>query len=480
MKRPIQRCGLIFAIYALLAVLFYTLAGVGFRQGTGSTIMVSPRTVIGEMFAGSVVEQSFLSSYDALDGITLFGATYSRNNDDTLEIAVYDENNVCLSSAELNTYDLPDNAEWHIDFERPATGVKGKRLTLAVTSLRGGPDNAVTLYCGDSRNTGRFELEVDGAETARHNGLALDGQLCLSVAGTNYYRLAEYYWIIAAALGAVLAAYLVWTVICAKRGRLALLHSLIIKAVKYRFLLKQLVVRDFKTKYKRSVLGILWSFLNPLLTMLVLYIVFSTLFKSSIANFPVYLLSGIVVWSFFNEATGMCLSSITGNAGLITKVNVPKYIYPFSRTLSSLVNFMFSLLPLLIVMLITRTSFHLPILLLPFPIFCLFIFALGIGLMLATSMVFFRDTQFLWGVVSTLWMYLTPIFYDVGIIPARFLLLYKMNPLYHLVRTFRIILIQGVSPEPKAYLLCLVASLVPFVLGVIVFKKNENRFVFYL
>jgi hypothetical protein len=110
---------------------------VGFRQGTGSTIMVSPRTVIGEMFAGSVVEQSFLSSYDALDGITLFGATYSRNNDDTLEIAVYDENNVCLSSAELNTYDLPDNAEWHIDFERPATGVKGKRLTLAVTSLRG-------------------------------------------------------------------------------------------------------------------------------------------------------------------------------------------------------------------------------------------------------------------------------------------------------------------------------------------------------
>jgi ABC-2 type transport system permease protein len=245
-------------------------------------------------------------------------------------------------------------------------------------------------------------------------------------------------------------------------------------------LLKQLVVRDFKTKYKRSVLGILWSFLNPLLTMLVLYIVFSTLFKSSIANFPVYLLSGIVVWSFFNEATGMCLSSITGNAGLITKVNVPKYIYPFSRTLSSLVNFMFSLLPLLIVMLITRTSFHLPILLLPFPIFCLFIFALGIGLMLATSMVFFRDTQFLWGVVSTLWMYLTPIFCDVGIIPARFLLLYKMNPLYHLVRTFRIILIQGVSPEPKAYLLCLVASLVPFVLGVIVFKKNENRFVFYL
>jgi ABC-type polysaccharide/polyol phosphate export permease len=136
-----------------------------------------------------------------------------------------------------------------------------------------------------------------------------------------------------------------------------------------------------------------------------------------------------------------------GNAGLITKVNVPKYIYPFSRTLSSLVNFMFSLLPLLIVMLITRTSFHLPILLLPFPIFCLFIFALGIGLMLATSMVFFRDTQFLWGVVSTLWMYLTPIFYDVGIIPARFLLLYKMNPLYHLVRTFRIILIQGVSPS---------------------------------
>lgn len=249
---------------------------------------------------------------------------------------------------------------------------------------------------------------------------------------------------------------------------------------RYNYLLRQLISRDFKTKYKRSVLGVLWSFLNPLLTMTVQYIVFSTLFRGDIPNYPLYLLSGIVCFNFFNESASMALLSIVNNASLITKVYVPKYIYPLSRVLSSTINLMMSLIPLLLVMLLTRTPVRLSIVLLPFGLVCLVGFCLGLGMILATMMVFFRDTQFLWGVVSMLWMYATPVFYPESIIPAKFMLIYKCNPLYHIIRFIRIVLIQGISPEPKAYALCFVASFVPLLIGTLVFKKNQDKFVLNL
>ncbi|MBR3895378.1 MAG: ABC transporter permease [Clostridia bacterium] len=236
-------------------------------------------------------------------------------------------------------------------------------------------------------------------------------------------------------------------------------------------------MRDFKTKYKRSVLGMLWSFLNPLLTMSIQYVVFSTLFKTSIDNFVIYLLSGIVCFNFFNEATNMCLMSIVGNATLINKVYVPKYIYPFSRTLSSTINLLLSLVPLFIMLLITRTWPTEAVLLLPFVLLMLFLLSYGVGLILATLMVFFRDTQFLWGIFSMLLMYLTPVFYPESIIPAQFMTVYKLNPLYHVLRFMRSILIDGVSLEPKAYLYCIVLCTLPFVIGVLVFRKNQDKFV---
>ena len=159
---------------------------------------------------------------------------------------------------------------------------------------------------------------------------------------------------------------------------------------------------------------------------------------------------------------------------------MPKYIYPLSRVLSSGINLLMSLIPLLLVMLLTWTPVRPAILLLPIGLICLVGFCLGIGLILSTMMVFFRDTQFLWGVVSLLWMYATPIFYPETIIPAKFMLIYKCNPLYHIIRFIRIVLIQGVSPEPKAYALCLIASFVPLIVGAAVFKKNQDKFVLNL
>ena len=180
---------------------------------------------------------------------------------------------------------------------------------------------------------------------------------------------------------------------------------------KYWFLLTQLVSRDFKTKYKRSVLGVLWSMLNPLLTMGVQYIVFSELFRWDIDNFAVYLLIGTVMFNFFTESTGQALVSITGSASLITKVYVPTYIFPVSKVLSSCINLGFSTLALYAILLIQGVPLNIYHLLMPFGYVCLIAFAIGIGLILASMMVYFRDTQFLYGIVTVLWMYLTPLFY---------------------------------------------------------------------
>lgn len=289
-----------------------------------------------------------------------------------------------------------------------------------------------------------------------------------------------YYLLIVLLAGILLGAYLLKLILLDKKGRTCLGLRIIAAFRKYEFLLSQLVARDFKTKYKRSVLGVLWSFLNPLLTMSVQYIVFSTLFKTSIDNFPVYLLIGIVFFSFFSEAVSMSLMSIISNANLITKVYVPKYIYPVSRVLSSTVNFLLSMIPLLLVVIITKASFTPAFLLLPFSMGCLIIFCLGLGMLLSSAMVYFRDTQFLWNVISMLWMYATPIFYPESIIPDQFMLIYKMNPLYHFIRFSRTIIMQGISPEPVAYLYCLIFAFGMLAIGATVFKKTQNGFVLHI
>ena len=249
---------------------------------------------------------------------------------------------------------------------------------------------------------------------------------------------------------------------------------------KYKFLLQQLVSRDFKTKYKRSFLGVLWSFLNPLLTMIVQFIVFSTIFKTTIPNFAAYLLIGIVFFNFFSEATSMGLMSIVGNASLITKVYIPKYIFPVSRVLSSTINLLISIVPLFIVILITGVRFTFAVLILPFSIACTIIFCIGMSFILSSAMVYFRDMQFLWGVVNMLWMYATPIFYPESILPQNLMILFKMNPMYHFIRFARALILNGESPEFKAYLLCVIAAVVPFIMGTIIFKKAQNGFALHL
>ena len=470
-------CCIGLAVYLILAVLFYWIGGDQFKYRDDQTDMLSMGEPIGEITKDQTVTQRISVSGDQLTGLTFLGATYARQNTGNLLIEVYSENEL-RGSASVDVSTLVDNSEFYVPFS-PSISIPNHTAELRITAPEAVSGNAVTLYIGNTMSASRAEVQVSisDEDLARVNETPLTGSLCLSVHSREILWFGEYYWYFSSAIFVLLIVFCAYLLFQNKRQKPSQFLNVFIAFSRYRYLIKQLVSRDFKTKYKRSVLGVFWSFLNPLLTMLVQYVVFSTLFKNDIPNFPVYLLTGIVCFSFFSEATTMALTSIVGNASLITKVYVPKYIYPLTRVMSSTVNFALSLIPLFVVLLITQTPIRLSIVLLPFGVLCLFTLSLGIGLLLASAMVFFRDTQFLWGVLSMLWMYATPIFYPESIIPENFMTVYKMNPLYHIIRFIRITLMDGISPEPKAYALMLIVSVVPLVLGALVFKKTQDRFV---
>jgi ABC transporter integral membrane subunit len=249
---------------------------------------------------------------------------------------------------------------------------------------------------------------------------------------------------------------------------------------KYKDLILELVSRDIKVKYKRSVLGILWSILNPLLMMIIFSIVFSTIFKSSIPNFPMYLIIGQTLFSFFGEVTNMAMTSIIYNGGLIKKVYIPKYIFPFSKGLFGLSNLFFSVFAIILVGFFTKIKVNLVTFLFPIPIFLLFIFTLGIGFVLATYTVFFRDIEHLYQILLLIWTYLTPIFYPITILPGNIIRYILYNPLFCYITFARDIVLKGEISDIKIIFLCIGYSILSITLGLYVFKRNENKFVLFV
>ena len=250
--------------------------------------------------------------------------------------------------------------------------------------------------------------------------------------------------------------------------------------VKYYDLLIELVLRDIKVKYKRSVLGFAWSILNPLLMMIVMSIVFSTIFRSDIKNFPMYLITGQVIFSFFSEATNSAMMSIIGNGGLIKKVYIPKYIFPLSKVMFSFSNMIFSLVAVVIVAIATKLPITPAILLFPLPLIYVFIFSLGVGLLLASYAVFFRDLLHLYGIILLIWTYLTPIFYPITILPPNIRLLLKFNPLYVFISNFREIVLYGNVPSLFSNLLCIAYAILALIIGTLAFRRTKDKFIFYI
>lgn len=251
---------------------------------------------------------------------------------------------------------------------------------------------------------------------------------------------------------------------------------------RYSFLLQQLVIRDFKVKYKRSVLGILWSLLYPILTMAVMAIVFSNIFKISTpeVNYLAYLLSGLILFNYFSEASTLAMSSIFTNFGLISKVYIPKYIFPLSKCLFVGINFLFTLIPFYMVLFITGTGINWYHIFLPYAYVCVFMFTWGIGLILSAATVFFRDIIYIYGIVIMLWTYLTPIMYDIKVISENLQPFLKFNPMYHYINFVREITLYGRIPELYTWITCLISSVVVLIIGLIIFKKNQDKFISYV
>lgn len=250
--------------------------------------------------------------------------------------------------------------------------------------------------------------------------------------------------------------------------------------IKYRELLGELVARDLKVRYQHSLLGYLWSLLNPLLMMIVVSIVFSHMFRFDIENFPLYLLTGQILWNFFSEATNHAMSSIMNGSSLIRKVYLPKYIFPTSRVLSSFVNFLFSCSAIVIMILISGVRVTWSILFVPVPLAYLFLFTLGIGLVLSILATYFRDMLHLWGVLSTAWMYFTPVFYPISQLPEYARKLIMLNPLHHILDNFRSVVLYGRIPSLENNIICLVAALLSLSIGIFVFKKKQGKLILYI
>lgn len=258
---------------------------------------------------------------------------------------------------------------------------------------------------------------------------------------------------------------------------------------RYWFLITQLISRDFKVKYKRSVLGILWSLLNPLLTMTVMTIVFSQMFRFEVpgTNYIVYLLTGIIIFNYFSQASNAAMASVVENFTLINKVYIPKYIFPIAKCLFVGIDFLLTLIPWIIIILLSQVglgthpaSINIYYLLLPFIFFFMFLFTVGMGLMLSCVSVFLRDVFHIYGIILTLWNYLTPVFYSVDMLPEILKTLMKFNPLYQFITSVRSIVLYGTMPSIGSMLAVVVSGVVMLLIGAFIFKKKQDKFIYYI
>ena len=258
------------------------------------------------------------------------------------------------------------------------------------------------------------------------------------------------------------------------------------KQAKDRFILQQLVMKDFKLRYRRSVLGVVWSVLNPLLMMMIMSFVFSYFLRgSSVENYPLYLIVGNITFSLMNEATSGGLSSIISAAPLLKKVKVDRWVFPVQKVLSAMVNFALSLIAVVLVMLFFRVAptWHL-VWMLP-ALALLMVFCIGISLLIGSAAVFFRDMVHLWSVAITAWNYLTPVFWDMSLLttagaPHIVLLVVKANPMYNYIDMMRCAIVYQSSPTLTVVLLAVFWAVLALVVGVYVFRKTEHKFILYV
>lgn len=467
------------AVLAFLGLFYYSCGEALYIRKSDGCVAEFPATGdIGELTDGMLVEQIFTSQMDLMDAVGVMVSNYGRPLEGSLHVRVEDAaDRHLITEQTFPAGEIGINQYVWLDTGGGVQMARGRQVRVLCTSDGASGSAPTVLYT--------VEEGLKNADMVKDAGLFLNGEringtMCMVLQGRDYVWTGPHYWYLVLAATLFVAVGYAVAVCRRKSGRRSWFFVLLDVLGKYGFLIRQLVARDFKVRYKRSVLGVFWSFLNPLLMMVVQYIVFSQLFRSDIENYPVYLLSGLVVFNFFSEGVGQALGSIVGNASLITKVYIPKYIYPVTRVLSSGINLLMSLAPLMIAAFLTGEQFTKAYLMLPYLLVCVMVFTTGLGMVLAAGMAFFRDIQFLWGILSMLWMYLTPIFYPVSIVPEGFRGAVLSNPMYVFVDAVREIVMEATVPRPVIFFQCTWMALLMLCVGSVVFKKTQDRFVFYI
>ena len=249
---------------------------------------------------------------------------------------------------------------------------------------------------------------------------------------------------------------------------------------KHLFLFQELVKRDFKQKYKGTVMGMAWSVLSPLLTLLVMRLVFTQFFGKSIPHYTTYLFAGNLFFNFFKEATKGGMTALVGNASIFTKINVPKYLFLLSKNVSAVINFGITLLIFFLFAAIDNIHFGWHFFMLLYPILYLIVFNIGVGLILSAMYIFFRDTRYLYDVFTLLLMYCSAIFYQVESYPAPVQNIFLANPVYLAIKYVRVITINGDIPSLPYHLLMLAWAAAVVLIGGLIYKRNNHKFLYYV
>lgn len=252
------------------------------------------------------------------------------------------------------------------------------------------------------------------------------------------------------------------------------------KIRQYRFLFEELVKRDFTKKYKRTVLGMFWSVLGPLMTLGVMALVFTQFFGRNIEHYIIYLFCGNLLFSYFKESTSSGMTALYDNSGIFSKVNVPKYMFLLSKNVSSLINFGINILVLFLFCIIDGVAFSWKFLMLIYPICCLVAFNLGMGLILSALYLMFRDMKYLYDVFTLLLMYVSAIFYSVDAYPQEIQYLFNLNPVYVYISYFRKIILDGEIPQFSFHLIAAGYALIALALGAVIYKKKNYKFLYYI
>ena len=241
-----------------------------------------------------------------------------------------------------------------------------------------------------------------------------------------------------------------------------------------------LALKELRVRYKRSALGFLWALLNPLLMMVILTVVFSHIMRLAVQSYAVFLLSALLPWTFFQQALSYSVESIVSNGALLQKVRVNKAVFPVAAVVSNILNFLFSLVPMVLILLVLRFPLHLTWAFLPVPLLALFCFTLGCGFFCAAANVFYRDVSHVIQIVLSGWFYLSPVMYSLEFLPQQYRAFFRLNPMLYLLNEFRMAIYYGQMPSPQSIALSLAIGLFFLYIGYIFFRRSEATFVYYV